>query len=251
MHMKSVLKRFIVLFSLLTSGCSFSLLPNINSGNSEQNLSSSKFEEIIYKAVEEEKNKMSSVSFEAESSENRWINNNMLIKRYNNRYYRYTTGQNSDPYYICAYSTSDYQHNYYGYCDENYNAYDVNEYFSGDNSQDQYIYTFGYGQIGFNPASFIACYSIQLKVFNPQSIIEVTNIKQKGNNLSFTTLNYGKSEGMNMFCDVTLNSSGGITKLVITFENNPTFIGSITANVTYGKRENAPAEIVQLFSNYA
>ena len=58
---------------------------------------------------------------------------------------------------------------------ENGEIGEINDYRS-DSFDDQYIYAFGYGQIGFNPASFIACYGL---LISPEdSITQISEMHQ-------------------------------------------------------------------------
>ena len=154
-----------------------------------------------------------------------------------------------EPEDIYAYSTPDWEHNYH--CSKTTeNGFSNIEDYIYSEAHDQYIYAFGYGQIGFNPASFIACYGGMIfdDGFIPGTYF--SGMHQRGNQVTFVLNNFAGSENMSVIGTMLLTSFGGCEKLSFYMTNNPGMSGEINIITIFDNRNDPPREVVEAFMIY-
>lgn len=213
-------------------------------------LTLNEFKDVVFNAVEVEKELMSKakVSIPSQGQE-------MLMTVYKNGYYQASQDVSAFDYgynevNLYAYSNSDYSRNYYVYEEDGVLEDTIYEYNSSEYN-DPYIMVYGYGQIGTNPAAFVACYS-GLGMNDP-GIIEPDDMRiGDDDHLYFTIRNYGNSEGMNLFFDVTLTSFGGFSKIEMYFDDNVMFQNNekIYFYSLFNERNDPPQKLIDIFRQY-
>ena len=213
-------------------------------------LSFSEYKRIVLNAVEVEKAKMSKVTYNPGESQPISI-----TTRYNDGYYQSYQDVSSmnlgyNEVSIYAYSTHNFEHNYYAYEVDGQITGSINEYVSTEEENDNYIFTFGYGQIGISPAAFIACYS-GIGVAGLDQV-EINEITASGNHLSFIMDNYANSEGMKLFINVDINSFGGFETVEMRFKNNEMYPENVLIRMSseFETRDNPPQKLIDLFMLY-
>ena len=206
---------------------------------SEGNLTNDELKTIILKAAQMERDYMSSVVLEGDSGVGIG-DNNFSITTYNGGYRLYETGD----YKIASYCPSDYSHVYFRMSNNNQPFGDVGDYIT-DSVNDQYIYAFGYGQIGANPAALVACQSylcFKNLEFDPKDAF----CKKENDNYVVSFNNFIGGE-TNLYWEMTINNLGQLIFLRVGVNTNK-FSGGYRS--LYEKRQDAPQEIVDLFASY-
>ena len=163
--------------------------PETSVNYKEGQLTKDELRTIILKAVDMEKNYMSSVFIEGANGE---PSTSISITTYNNGYRLYVDPNGK----VASYCPPDYSHAYYrtSYGGEPYG--NINDYIS-EYVNDNYIYAFGYGQIGANPAALVACQSFLCYKnldFNPNDAL-----CQKENNNYIVTFNHPNGGETNLY----------------------------------------------------
>lgn len=217
----------------------------------DKDLTYEEFKQIVINAAHVERDRMSKIVFL--DGDGVFISENNYIERFNGRYY-YSHSEsevNGEKYVneIYAYSTADWQHNYYCYKATNGEISSINDYVS-DGATDQYIFTFGYGQLGFHPASFIACYGGMVSKGGALGSVTFSNMHQSGNVVEFVMNNYAGSEGVDLIGSMTLTNFGGCELLSFYMTNNPALSVTVNAKTIFDNRNDPPQEIVNIFKDY-
>ncbi len=219
--------------------------------NVDKDLSYEEFKNIVINAAHVERDRMSKIVYL--DGDGTYVSENSYIERFNGGYYHsYSESEVNDEKYVSeiyAYSTPDWQHNYYCYLNDNKQISSISDYVS-ENVTDQYIYAFGYAQLGFHPASFIACYGGMIFKSGGLPSVTFTDMHQTNNVVSFVMQNYGGMEGVNLIGTITLTGFGGCDQLNFTMTNNPPFTGYITVKTIFDNRQDPPQEMVNIFQEY-
>ena len=208
-------------------------------------ISSDDLASIIRKAVDIEKKYLTKVSIDTSDF--------LLIERFNDGYYHYNVkypGPHGLDVY--AYSTSDFSHNYYCMTQDGGETYsDISDSVVSD-TDDQYSALFGYGQIGINPAAFLACqsgliyYSFDFDTFNRvckktvESYIVTFSCRQLGGSVYFAFEAYINKYGG---IDYLRMGNGTTTDVEIIPES-----GGYKSS--FGSRVDAPQFLVDMFGAY-
>lgn len=234
----------ICLASFLVAGCTQASSPKESPESTFQdtesqaaeprNLTREEYDEIIRKAVEEEKYHALGYHYEDEQGDTPEPRMHSVF--YKDGYYL------NDNIYsqIYIHSSADYSTNHI------ISVFNGEETDHGEASSpegnDPYVMTFGYAQFGFNPAAFIACYS----GFGA----EVKDVVLTGNKLDFTIDNFSGVDSMSLTGTAILNGDGGLAKLRYSTSNMPESQETGWAVTEFGERENPPQEIIDLFARH-
>lgn len=259
--MKKVL--LLVLSTILLTGCDTDFLSPSNSskrktkssssGISESavrykigSLSSEEVEEIVLRAVEMEKNYMSSVVMVDDNGE---ITSGIQITAYKNGYRLYESvsqsGDETVTTKIVSYCPANYSHVYWTRYDEENGDLSISDYIT-DSFNDQYIYAYGYGQIGANPAALVACQSsIGMKERTFQSRDATC---EKTNDHYIVSFKANRMDDFEFSWKMTINSFGGLELLQMGIQGNEVSAGGY--KTIFGEREEASQKIINLFKDY-
>lgn len=240
MNKKELLKG-LLLFSFIPfilSSCSFQLTPATRNTSKQEesnkwedvdrDITKEEYDEILVKAVEEEKNNLKEFDYHISSADSSVQDGNRKTTRYlggyceaNFIYY--------DDYYVLILSSKDYSHNYYTTKRDGVISDNITDITADSFENDAYLMVYGYGQQAFCPAAFLAIYG---KIMTP------INMHMKNNQLTFTMTDYADVE-------IKLNSKGAITHTYVKSLSDMKLV--IEGDSSYTPREQAPQYLVNTF----
>ena len=205
-------------------------------------ISSNELASIITRAVYIEKKYMSRVTIDDLDT--------IIIERFNGGYYHYHIKYPLIDMYV--YSPNDFSHNFHCSTQDSGETYSsIGDYVSSD-TDDQYSYAFGYGQLGSNPAAFLACQSgLIFESFEFNSFERTCKKHVESYFVSFKCQQIGGS-GYFAF-EMNINKYGGIDYLrlgVGTTQDVSILPESGGYKTIFGPRSDAPQFIVDLFEDY-
>ena len=150
-------------------------------------------------------------------------------------------------YDVISYVTPDYSEVYYASRTDS-NPYGSVSTYSTPDYNDQFIYAYGYGQIGISPAAFVACQS--MIGYKNNTSYSTSNAQAYYNASGDYVLEFTAYRIDNYFFrwEMTLDENGGMTYLRYAF--NTTDLPTTGIRTYFGVRYDAPAEIINVFKDY-